>query len=151
MAMSLWGKVPESSGNVQATGLIFYNEEGEVIEASQDGAFEVEISFEEGKTTSFVLLVDIAPENTTDTSLDIKFPVDLPKPEVEEIITDQSYVINISGEQVHSIHYKFNITFSANKFTKLVFYYNNVGGIAQYKDMSFIFIQSGKDPDIIDL
>lgn len=154
MAISIWGKNPDKSGVIPATGITFYNQDGvEVTEISpNDGDKPKLISLkrndEEKTDMLYRFSLVLSPEDTTDTVVTWKY-MRGEEPEIEEIITPDTYISSSSTPVVdpssstapkHSIKYMYSVHFlyeQQQKATKLDFEYNKVGGSTKHAYLTF--------------
>lgn len=151
MAMSLWGKAPELNNTVEATSISFFDKDNvELTERNEIDNLLVLITCEEDEKVTYTLSIQIGPENTTDTSLIYKFPATQAKnPTLEEIIDENTYTENKAGDQVHSIYYKYKVSFIENEPVSIIFYYNNEGGIAKTETLLFTFVKNHTEPGFV--
>ena len=168
IAMAVWGKVPETTGDVYVTSMVFLNQDGqEVTELNDSEEKEKKITLQrdETATISYIFQVVLLPANATDLSIDYIFESGDATIEVLEYrplgdgtLPGQSDSSEAASSSASSQEgevsapanvYTYRITFTHQNLTTISFF-SNFSGTRRIKDyLMFAFEGSSHSGDII--
>ena len=154
IAMSIWGKIPETGGEVLVTEMIFYDTNNERVTTINDSELQekkIVIEADKDNVISYTFSVELAPSNAN--NLKLEYEIEQGSATIEEVSRSSSYVAKEEekgGRTVdHNNIYHYRITFETQKVTTIQFT-SNFSGTKKINDyLMFVFEGSIYDDDII--
>lgn len=122
MAISVWGKNPESSGNVPATEIIFYDQLGQKITEENISQFKEKVvtldkDGDNPKQIIYYFSLELLPANTTDTLVVPSLRSEAKLEEINTPINEETKEDGKEGEgeEKHPTVYYYKITFEIDQ------------------------------------
>ena len=159
IAMAVWGKVPEVSGDIYVSEIIFFDADGHQVAETNDGDLQekkIVLERDSENTVTYTFQVMLLPADATDVSIEWK--LEMGEATLDKIDYIDNIVFETSGdntssneEEVKDEHrnvHSYRITFTDQNVTSLSFT-SNLSGTRVVKDyLMFVFEGSSHEGHI---